>query len=492
MAYHDRDDEIKKVGRAGLIMRVLGILILVAVIGCTALYRKTIWNGLASVLSLSKESEPIPVLSLEKGPLQIEVQADGEIVGLESIPVATPTTGAGALKLGWLIDEGANVQPGDTLIKYDNTNSLLDLESQKNSLDNNSYNSQIQVGNQQFNERSMEIDRTTAQMDYEYASQVKPEDASIFTRWQIIQAQQNLDFAKQKIDNLAAKAKVQKRSNLSQRQQTLIQRNRAQQEVGIIQQTLAAMEVKAPAPGLVVYRRDRRQDPKIGDNNQAGQIMIDLVNLNALQARIYVLEREAGSLAKGKPVAVKLDALPDQEFHGEVRIVSPVATTLEHDSPLKYFTCDVTINDAGKYGRLIKPGMKLRAWVILQKYDSCFMVPSSAVDFKNDQYLVYVKKGNNWEKRIVKVGEGKHGQATVLSGVNDRELIALRNPFETRQLKLPDFSKASVGDQRRRGGPGPGGGMDMMRGGGGAGGGYGGAGGGYGGGGMGGGGRGGR
>ena len=58
---------------------------------------------------------------------QIEVQADGEIVGMEMVPVATPTTGAGTLKLAWLIAEGSPVNPGDTLIKYDNTNSLLDL-----------------------------------------------------------------------------------------------------------------------------------------------------------------------------------------------------------------------------------------------------------------------------------------------------------------------------------------------------------------------------
>jgi hypothetical protein len=53
---------------------------------------------------------------------------------------------------------------------------------------------------------------------------------------------------------------------------------------------------------------------------------------------------------------------------------------------------------------------------------------------------------------------GKHGQATILSGMNDKELIALRNPFETRQLKRPDFSKAPSPTQQRRGGPGG----DMM------------------------------
>jgi multidrug efflux pump subunit AcrA (membrane-fusion protein) len=221
------------------------------------------------------------------------------------------------------------------------------------------------------------------------------------------------------------------------------------------------MEVKAPSYGFVVYRRERRQDPKIGDTCQAGQVMIDLVNLNALQARIYVLEKEASGLAKGKSVNIKLDALPNKEFHGTVRSVSPLASTLERDSPFKYFSSDVTIHDAQPYFRLIKPGMNLQARVIMEKYDSCFMVPASVLDFDEKEYktYVYVKKGDGWEKREVKLGLGKHGQATILSGVYDKELIALQNPFQTRQLKLPDFSKASAVNQQRRGGPGGG---DMM------------------------------
>ena len=465
MALHNRNEESSQASRSGRISGIIGILLLVAAVGTMAMHGNAVGTQLARMLGLSKEEEPMPVLSLEKGQQQIEVQGEGEIVGLESVPVATPTTGSGTLKLAWLITEGSMVNPGDSLIRYNNTNTLLDLESQNNTLDSNRLNNQIDTGGQQFNEKSGEIDRATAQMDYEYAMRVLPEDEEIFTRWQIIAAKQNARFAQQKLDNLAAKAKVQKRNNRSLQQQSLIQKNRAQTEVDIIQQTLAAMEVKSPGVGLVIYHRDRRQDPKIGDNCQPGQVMIDLVNLSALQARIYVLEREAGSLAKGKPVTVRLDAFPDKVLHGMIRQVSPVAATLEVDTPLKYFTCDVTIVDAGSNLRLMKPGMKLQARVILKHYDSCFMVPASAIDYKEELSFVYIKKGDSWEKRNVKIGEGEHGQTAILSGVRDKELIALRNPFETRKLKLPDFSKASLSSQSRQGGPGgPGmGGGDMMQ-----------------------------
>ena len=102
----------------------------------------------------------------------------------------------------------------------------------------------------------------------------------------------------------------------------------------------------------------------------------------------------------------------------------------------------------------IKPGMAItNARVIPQKYENCFVVPASAITEKGIDSLAYIKQGDRFVARNVKVGAGMHGQAIILSGVKDGELIALRNPFESRKAHLPDFSKAGVGG---RGGPGPG------------------------------------
>lgn len=439
-----------------LILRVIGIMMLIGACSSATIYRNEIARWLTVKLSFIDNAEVIPVLTLERGPLELDVSAEGEIVGLGSIPVATPRTGAGSLKLAWLAAEGTMATPGEVLIRFDNTDAHLNLESQNNTLTENLIQSKIDAGNQQLNYSSMTADQTTAQIDYEYALETKPEDPAIFSQWEIINAQISAEFAKSKIENLAQKAKTQIRLNRSAQQISTIARTRAQTEVNILEQALSAMEVQAPAQGLVVYRRDFRQDPKIGDSCQPGQVMIDLVDLDALQARIYVLEKEAGGLAKGRPVTIHLDALPDKELHGEIQSLSSVPATIELNGVLKYFICNVTINDARPYLRLIKPGMTLQARIILIKYDSCFMVPASTLDWREseEKTYVYIKNGKGFEKREVKLGLGKHGQATILDGVNDKELIALRNPFETKKLVLPDFSKASAASQTRRGGPG--------------------------------------
>ena len=89
--------------------------------------------------------------------------------------------------------------------------------------------------------------------------------------------------------------------------------------------------------------------------------------------------------------------------------------------------------------------MNLRAEVVLEKYDSCFVVPSSAVTYREREkdIQVYIKQGDSFEAKSVQIGLSSHGEAVILDGVEEGELLALRNPYETRQLYLPDFSKGA-------------------------------------------------
>jgi multidrug efflux pump subunit AcrA (membrane-fusion protein) len=296
-----------------------------------------------------------------------------------------------------------------------------------------------------------------------------PEDETIYSKWDIITAQADARYDKEHIEFLKSKEKTQKRIARSDQQILSIERNKAQNEVSTLKQTLDSLELRAPVGGLVLYRRDRRQDPQIGNSSHPGQVVVEIVNLDILQARIYVLERDGGNLAKGQPVVIKLDAVPDKEYHGTLRTVASVASAIETNSVLRYFTCDVSISDAGGDLKRIRPGMNLQGEVILQKYESCFVVPSGAVNYreKEKDNIVYLKKDTKFVGQTVQTGLSSHGEAIILSGVEDGDLIALTNPFESRKLYLPDFSKGSSQQGRGMGGmPMPPGGMMMMRGGG--------------------------
>jgi HlyD family secretion protein len=441
------------------------IILLILIIGGVSLFffRDTLSTKISKVLAAS-EDDPVPVTKLTKQSFRVTVPSTGEVVGMETTSIATPNTPSGSLKLSWLIPEGSFVREGDPVVRFDSTDAKLSLEKQQNTLDANSERTKITTNTQSTNDKVLGYDRTSAELDYEYDMTVMPEDESIFSKWDIITAQADANYARERIEFLKSKAKTQQRSARSDQQILAIERNRAQSEVQVIQTTLNSLELRVPKAGLVLYHRDRRQDPQIGDECQPGQVLVELVNLDVLQARIYVLERDGGSLAKGLPVVIKLDAIPDKEYHGTIRTVSTVAGSLERNSPLRYFTCDVSITDAGRDLKQIRPGMNLRGDVVLEKYDSCFVVPSSAVNYreKEKDNLVYIKKGDKFVATTVQTGLSAHGEAVILGGISDGTLIALRNPFETRKLYLPDFSKgSSAQDGRMRGGM-PGRGMMMM------------------------------
>ena len=446
----------KKSPVRGRIIRGILLLVLIAGLVSVFMFRDTIWTKISKVLAAT-DDDPIPVEVLQKTDYSAEIPAYGEIIGLESIPVPTPSTRSGGLRVAWLIPEGSFVNEGDLLVRFDNSNAQLTLEQQQNQLSSTQENFKISTGNAATNEKSLAIDKLDAEKDYEYAMTVLPQDETIFSKWDIIDAKLNADLSKDRIDLLGRRGAVQKRNARSDQQMIIIDRNRAQTEIGITQQTLDALQLKAPKAGLALWRRNMRnmnRDPQVGDESQPGQVLVEVVDLNALQARIYVLERDAGALAVGEAVRVRLDSIPEKEFHGKVRTVSALAQPLQPGSPLIYFTCDVLITDAGQDMKRIKPGMSItNARVVPEKYENCYVVPASAVTEKGIDSLVYIKEGERFVGRNVKVGAGMHGQAIILSGVNDGELIALRNPFEARKAHLPDFSKAGVGG---RGGPGRG------------------------------------
>jgi HlyD family secretion protein len=421
------------------------------------------------------EENPIPVAKLTKQSFLLTVPSTGEIVGLETTPVTTPSTSSGSLKIAWLKPEGSFIQAGEPVIRFDSTDAQLSLEKQQNTLDANGENTKIITLRQATDEKVLAIESKDAEEEYDFALKVMPQDETIFSKWDIITAQADVRYDKERIEFLKSKKKTQQRIARSDQQILAIERNKAQSEVSLIKQTLNSLEQQAPVGGLVLYHRERREDPQIGDSTSPGQVVIEIVNLDVLQARIYILERDGTNLGKGQPVVIKLDAIPDKDYHGTIRTVSSVAGPLERNSPLRFFTCDVNITDAGKDLKLIRPGMSLRGEVVLQNYESCFVVPSAAVDYREKERdnLVYIKKHDQFIPQPVKTGLSAHGEAVILEGVKEGELIALVNPNGIKKLTLPDFSKGAQSD---RGGPGMPGGqppprgmMMMMRGGGGGG-----------------------
>ena len=425
--------------------RIVLCVVLIIAVGAIWHFRETLASRVTKVLA-STEKDPIPVTKLERQPFSLTVSADGEIVGLEATSVETPNTSTGQLTIAWLIDEGTFVNAGDPVVRFDSTDIQLNLESRQNTLESNQQNTKITSQQQVTDEKNRKIDLKLAEEEYNYSVTVMPQDETIYSRWEIITALSDERYNRENLEVLKNRVRTQQRADRSKQQELTIARNKAQTEVSRYEETLNSLVVHAPVGGMIWYYRDRMEEPAVGNSSFPGRTIMEIINLNALQARINVLERDGGYLEKDLPVNIRLDAVPGKIYHGIIRSVSSVAASLTRNSPLRYFTCDVTISDAGPDLKLIRPGMNLRAEVVLHEYESCFVVPSGAVterDLQNDT-VVFVKNGDRFETRVVETGMSSHGEAVILSGVEEGELIALVDPNGTRKLSLPDFNKSQT------------------------------------------------
>jgi HlyD family secretion protein len=218
MRYDETQTKSESGGVTKHLWRIAALLILIVAGVLLFQYRDTLSIHISQVLA-SGEDDPIPVAKLSKQAFSVTVPSTGEVVGLKTTSITTPeTTSRGSMKLAWLIPEGSFVQAGDTVVRFDSTDAQLNLEQRQNTLEENQQQTKITTLDQATNEKVLAIDRTDAEMDYEYAMTVMPEDETIFSKWDIITAQADANYAKERIDFLKSKGKTQKRIARSDQQ----------------------------------------------------------------------------------------------------------------------------------------------------------------------------------------------------------------------------------------------------------------------------------
>jgi HlyD family secretion protein len=170
-----------------------------------------------------------------------------------------------------------------------------------------------------------------------------------------------------------------------------------------------------------------------------GQNLFNLVDPNQMEAKCFVLEKDAGELRKDQPVTVTLDPFPGIEFTGRVKSIDNLARPIDRDSPVKYFQTIVTLDKTDP--AVMKPGVKLKAEIRAGELKSVIVVPRSAVVKKDSDMFVYLQKApGQFEPVKVKLGQGDLIQVVVTEGLSAGQMLAL-NP--------PDVSRASKEESKK-------------------------------------------
>jgi HlyD family secretion protein len=190
----------------------------------------------------------------------------------------------------------------------------------------------------------------------------------------------------------------------------------ARARVRSLEQAIAAMTVRAPRAGTVVYVSDwRGEKPKVGDTVWRGRRVVTLPDLGRLRALLDVAEVDAGRLVVGQQVELRLDAHPDQVFRGEVARVLRAVGRLSANSLRKVVRAEVLL--ASVDPERMRPGMRLRAELAQPPGAAVLLLPRRCLDERATR--PQVERVSWWGRSRVVPGLGELGRddVEVVSGL---------------------------------------------------------------------------
>lgn len=154
----------------------------------------------------------------------------------------------------------------------------------------------------------------------------------------------------------------------------------------------------------------------------AGTVLMTFANLSELLIKSHVNQADAPRLRKDLSVEVKMSDSGDDPIKAHIEFIAPLAVVKNN---IKGFEVKAVIDDND--GRL-KPGMSVSMNVPVAEADQAVSVPVNAIFKDRNQDVVYVQKGEEFERRKVRLGVNDLYFVEVKSGLEVGEKILLVEP----------------------------------------------------------------
>jgi len=205
---------------------------------------------------------------------------------------------------------------------------------------------------------------------------------------------------------------------------------RAAEVVRETQDAIRRMTVLAPRDGTVVYRESwRGEKKKIGDTCWRAERVIEIPDLKRMIANGDVDEVDAGKVAVGQRVTIRLDAHPDDEIPGTI---TKVARTLQLQSqvrdPLKILRVEIALDRSDPAS--MRPGMRFQGTIELARTKNALLIPRAAVLAGAAGPQATRRNVFGVEEVALKVGRQNEKFVEVLGGVGDGDRVLVRKKEE--------------------------------------------------------------
>lgn len=386
----------------------------------------------AAVVSLWSPlgSGDVPVLEIRRERFVHKVSADGTLKAAKSTPLSVPVSIQIPLKIAWMIEDGSPVEAGDLVIRFDSTElekTLLDGKAALDTADSKIAKTKAEADAKL---RNLNRDAGVAKLQLESARKFQSKDEEIFSRNEIIESEIDEKLAAHKLEHFEGAKETQKALSQIDESLLFIERRKANLKIQQAEESLSSLEIRAPHEGIVVFPRDWRGNlPQVGDMTWRGQPLAEIPVLDEMEAEVQVLEADAGGLVVGRPALVVLEAHPDEPINAQIRRVDNVPRPRTRGIPVQYFGVTLELEETDP--AVMKPGLRVHATLLLEERLDAIAIPLQAVFEKEAKKVVYRNRTGRFDPVEVVLGPSSFGRVVVETGLEEGDVIALRDPTRT-------------------------------------------------------------
>ena len=368
----------------------------------------------------------------------IEVATDDLVLGVEvegtlasrDASVLTPPQAVGMwdFQIRFMAPEGSQVEEGEPVLSFDATQlqrQLLQLQTESERASKNIEKLDVDLQQQLM---GMELQLAEAQAEERKAGlkDEVPDDLRSANEAEV--AALDVEIATLQVASLEGQLAAAREAGAAQRSALVAQRDRAERLVRETEDSISRMTVSAPRAGTVIYITNwRGEKKKVGDQTWRRERIIELPDLTAMMAQGEVDESDAGRIAEGQPVTLRLDAHPDVVYRANIESIwRTVQRKSMSRNPIKVVRLDLALAETDE--ERMRPGMRFRGAIETERLESVLVIPVHAVFPTESGPVVYRKTLLGHDTIPVELGQRNADYVQVLSGLQAGDKVAERDP----------------------------------------------------------------
>ncbi|MBI5532448.1 MAG: efflux RND transporter periplasmic adaptor subunit [Deltaproteobacteria bacterium] len=330
------------------------------------------------------------VATVTRGSVKVTVQEVGSVEPMRKVDLKSKVSGQVAEVL---VDVGSLVKAGDVLVRLDPRDARRELA--------------LAASRHQVNQAL--LSQASAQLQFKHKA--------------------HSQGALSPLDLAIADGEVR-------RLQALMQVDGAEQ--AILRDRISYTELKSPIDGVVLARNIQPGEmvtPGVAAMVD-GKPLLMIAQVERLLVRAELNQIDVARLKPGHKVQVRVDALADRTFEGEVYRMAAMAQRSERrkDSNLMVFPVDVVVDTRQPGAEGLRPGMMADITIDIAAHDQVLVVPLEALVREGGKTRLRKVDAKDKES-LVDVGVGFQNEkvAEIVSGVQEGDRVRMRPAKATSQ-----------------------------------------------------------